>query len=93
MGIWIRSQEKIGLINCSDINVGTNCGSICVWGSISDLTEDIGTILGTYHTEAEAIAVLDMIQERIDMTRPESVMAQGKAFQMPAAGFCEKGAD
>lgn len=63
MGIWIRSQEKLGLINCSDINVGTNCGSICVWGSISDLSEDIGTILGTYHTEAEAIAVLDEIEE------------------------------
>lgn len=100
MGIWVRSQDRgLGeytkflppIINYEqktdpEVPFCTIQGEIL---NVSIMGMDIsGKVdkLGTYPTEAEAIAVLDMIQERIDMTRPESVMAQGKVFQMPAAG-------
>jgi len=99
MGIWVRSQNRHILTPVNDCPIQIykhDANSFMEEDKPENISFEIvthGHALGTYPTETEAIAVLDMIQERIDMTRPESVMAQGKAFQMPAAGFCEKEAD
>jgi hypothetical protein len=94
MGIWVRSQDKKSLLNCSDIHIGFSQGSVCVWGIVSDLTEGPGTMLGKYNSEAEAMQVLDMVQERIleftaiQLAGPAHFTGYaGNVFQMPEAGF------
>lgn len=86
MGIWVRSQSGGMLLNISGFSVGTSSTDSCIFGRV-ETSDCLGMIIGSYPTETEATEVLDMIQERIDMTRPESIMAQGKVFRVPAAGF------
>lgn len=85
MGIWIRSQNKHNLCECVNITI-----SLTRRGNEYRIDGDPGSFeafLGVYPSAEEAEKVLDMIQERIDMTMPESIMMQGKAFRMPPAGF------
>lgn len=100
MGIWIRSQLQkgrseefvyAGLVNCNWFAMRRLSGNYQIDGGINDPNdEDGGFLLGAYPSEDEAIKVLDMIQERIDLTKPEFVLMQGQTFQMPEAGFSEK---
>lgn len=73
MGVWIRSQNKCRLVECTRFGVsnwfdgtcnvlGYNCNGDC--------------ILGEYESEEKAIKVLDMIQKHIE-THSNNV------FQMP----------
>jgi hypothetical protein len=74
MGIWIRSQGGLRLINTScifiyegnkgDWNIGTS-----------------GVLLGTYTDKSEAMKVLDMI---------EAALGSQTVFHMSPAGFSEE---
>lgn len=59
MGIWIRSQDKKSLINCTDIRVVSYKDSCKIWDYKVD------EVLGTYETESRALEVLDEIQEKL----------------------------
>lgn len=82
MTIWIRSQDGTELVLASEITSWLDCCEYCVRANKIEI--------GFYDSEAEIIAVLDMIHERLDLTRPESVIRQGEVFQMPPAGFLEE---
>ena len=62
MGIWIRSQDKRRLIECTRFGVSNWFNGICdVLGySCNDACK-----LGEYKGEEKAIKVIDMIQEHI----------------------------
>mgnify|MGYP000845308617 CR=1 FL=1 len=86
MGIWIRSQDGCVLCNANTIwiedeDVLANKGSIPTW-------------LGEYACEAEAMQVMDMIQEHITKGRGQMedygdgrTIVSDVVFQMPEAGF------
>ena len=95
MGIWIRSQSQRSLTNCLIFNVGTYAGSVYIWGGVSDITKDTGIPLGTYPTESEAMAVLDMIEDFLKGPNCREIFTgeYPRAFQMPEAGFSEKEVD
>lgn len=68
MGVWIRSQNKCRLVECTRFGVsnwfdgtcnvlGYNCNGDC--------------ILGEYESEEKAIKVLDMIQKHIESNKSE----------------------
>ena len=98
MGIWIRSQDKKKLVNCewfmSDKWGGDKFAITGDCGVPYDTGESV--LLGIYSPEAEAMQVLDMIQERIlefegiRLAGPERFTGYvGNVFQMPPAGFSE----
>lgn len=62
MGIWIRSQDKRRLIECTRFGVSNWFNGICdvVGYSCNDACK-----LGEYKGEEKAIKVIDMIQEHI----------------------------
>lgn len=87
MGIWIRSQNKCVLCNANTIWVDGE--DVFANNGVSNYAE-----LGEYDTEAEAIRVLDMIQERISAGVSSTGPVEGwggqrhscNAFQMPPTG-------
>jgi hypothetical protein len=81
MEIWICSQNKCVL--CEAKGIWVEDESIYT----SQIINGIPLWLGEYDSEVEALAVLDQIQGQVDLTRPESILQQGKVFQMPPAGF------
>lgn len=88
MSIWVRSQCKRFLINANDIWIlGTGISA-----NTNTHTEAY-TPLGAYASEAEALAVLDMIQNNVEAIeyfkyRPNSDMpCPPFVFQMPKASF------
>lgn len=105
MGIWIRNQDKKRLIEVScteivtgnegefDIHRGTEKSRFVGMASV------IGNemMLGAYNSEAEAIQVMDMIQEHAEgpnTTEKQMAVFTGtykRVFQMPPAGFSEEG--
>jgi|GEM_PF-4888585 len=84
MAIWIRSQDGTELVLASEITPWLDCCDTEYYVYANKIS------IGSYDSKAEIIAVLDMIHERLDLTRPESVIRQGKVFQMPPAGFLEE---
>ena len=93
MGIWIRSQDKTMLLNINGLSTGISSADACVFGRVEN-TDLLGMILGSYPTEAEAIQVLDMIQEYIAKGRGQMedygdgrTIVSDVVFQMPPAGF------
>jgi hypothetical protein len=110
MGIWVRSQcnglgeyvkflpPVINREQLPDLEVpfATMPGKIL---HVSIMGMNIGTVdkLGEYNTEAEALRVLDMIQEYIAKGQQQSLdYGDGRTiisqvvFQMPEAGFSAK---
>ncbi|MFR5221557.1 MAG: hypothetical protein ACLTE9_14305 [Thomasclavelia ramosa] len=73
MGIWIRSQDKRRLIECTRFGIDYYSDGICdvIGADCDDVFE-----LGKYKGEEKAVLVLDMIQKHIE-TRINNV------FQMP----------
>ena len=93
MGIWIRSQDKTMLLNINGLSTGISSADACVFGRVEN-TDLLGMILGSYPTEAEAIQVLDMIQEYIAKGRGQMedygdgrTIVSDVVFQMPPAGY------
>jgi len=91
VGIWIRSQNKEVLIKANDI--WTDVETI-----FANYVGDTRTLLGGYKSEAEAMQVLDMIQEYIAKGRGQMedygdgrTIVSDVVFQMPKAGFSEEG--
>jgi hypothetical protein len=89
VSIWIRSQGKHTLINANDIWVNNNN---VIYANVTSYAEP-HNFLGMYNTEAEALAVLDMIEEKIghqEVVRlfPNETWEMPRiVFQMPEAGF------
>ena len=85
MGIWIRNQNKEALIKANDIWADYNA-------IFANYVGDIHTRLGGYDSEAEAMQVLDMIQEYINNLAYVQFYRQDMdfvppVFQMPPAEF------
>ena len=87
MGIWIRSQNKVVLIRADNVWVDGEA-------IFANYVGDIHTWLGDYDSEAEAIQVLDMIQEYIAKGRGQMedygdgrTIVSDVVFQMPPAGY------
>ncbi len=64
MGIWIRSQNKMALINCKkfEINVENDCYEILANSNTTDETYDY---IGVYSSKEKALKVLDMLEHSI----------------------------
>ena len=60
MGIWIRSQDKIILVNAYQIFVASN-GTM----RVVDVGSEETTFVGKYSTKERAVEVLDEIQKLI----------------------------
>lgn len=79
MGIWIRSQNKKRLIDCTDIRISSY--------DIYDHNAD--EFLGTYKSEERALEVLSEIMQAIEMEIESTVEYNGatcrgyRVFQMP----------
>lgn len=89
MGIWIRNQNKEVLTKANDIWADYNA-------IFANYVGDIHTWLGDYDSEAEAMQVLDMIQEYINnlayvQYADGNVEFVPPVFQMPPAGFSKEG--
>lgn len=65
--MWIRTQDKEMIINCSDVEIGLE-EQTTIWCG--------GYVLGTYSTKEKALKVLDMIEDRINQN--EEFAAQGE---------------
>lgn len=90
--MWIRSQNKKSLINANEIWIPQykTGNGIPVYGNHAT-HEDSCTVLGTYPTEAEAMKVLDMIQNHVHLLAyPYPDSEPSVVFQMPEAGFSEE---
>ncbi len=63
MGIWIRSQNKMTLINCKkfEINVENDCYEILANSGRNETYDYIGG----YSSKEQAIKVLDMLENCI----------------------------
>jgi hypothetical protein len=57
--MWIRTQDKKGLIDCTDIRIVNYTDCCRIWDYNVDET------LGKYETEQRALEVLDEIQEQM----------------------------
>lgn len=68
MGIWIRSQDKRRLIECTRFGVSNWFNGICdvIGYSCNDACK-----LGEYKGEEKAVLVLDMIQKHIESNKSE----------------------
>ncbi len=89
MGVWIRSQNKVVLIRADDMWVDGEA-------IFANYIGDRQTWLGDYDSEAEAMHVLDMIQEYINnlayvQYADGNVEFIPPVFQMPPAGFSKEG--
>lgn len=91
MGIWIRSQDKEVLCECSSFTVSINySGGIEDGFSIDGSTTD-GTVMdmGIYSTKEQAIKVIDMIHNYLESPTYVNYMENEEArydrnvFQMP----------
>jgi hypothetical protein len=79
--MWIRSQDKNNLINASVLHIAGKKDSAKTIRAKADTDSDF-VFLGKYNSDIEAIKVLDLIQERVEL-------CETKTFQMPHAGFSE----
>ncbi len=90
MGIWIRSQGGKKLVNVNELWRDTKS----IYGC-HNTSEDAGFILGSYFSVPEAIAVMDMMQEHINLLAYVQYMESSvdfvpPVFQMPPAEFSEE---
>ena len=102
--MWIRSQDKVSLINAkainnvpysSQFNGPIDIFRIYAWSS--NVCEDDAVLIGRYITEEQALKVLDMIQEQIEdqmnyNARPARMHDDDywqKVFQMPSISEVE----
>lgn len=65
--MWIRSQDKEMLINCTDLYIDKENSNYIIEGNIGSL--------GTYSTKEKALKVLDMIEKHINKTNIYDVIA------------------
>jgi hypothetical protein len=98
MGIWVRSQNRHILTPVNDCPIQIykyDANSFMEEDKPENISFEIvthGHALGTYPTEAEAIAVLDEIEEFLKGPNSREIFTgeYPKAFQMPEAGFSAK---
>lgn len=86
MSIWIRSQDGKYLGN---VNFAWVSGGI-VFGCSRHQKGASAAGIGNYISEAEAIQVLDRLQERICKITTSNICENPVVFQMPEAGFSTK---
>ncbi len=106
--MWIRSQDKRSLLNIDGVFISVyNATDIFSESKPEDISyrlleKDDAWEMGVYPTEAEALQVLDMIQERIIAIEMDklfsnrlsgSVEVASFVFQMPPAGFSKASHD
>jgi hypothetical protein len=88
MSIWVRSQSRETLVNINCFYIGKKNR---IYTNDNLGSGDYGFCLGEYGSEAEALAVLDMIQKAIQKIAKHPDHAP--VFQMPEAGFLGGAAD
>lgn len=65
MGIWVRSQNKMALINCKTFEIGEvekDCFEILANSNTTDETYDY---IGCYSSKEKALKVLGMLENYI----------------------------
>lgn len=65
-GIWIRSQNKVTLVNVTHIEHSSSYNSYNLWEVRAINTQNEFISLGEYSTKAKSLKVLDMIQRHIE---------------------------
>lgn len=75
MGIWIRTQDSVNLLMCTNLVIKTR--TIQKEEQVALFSQEV--LLGEYEDIEEALEVLNLIQEHIDKN--------GKTFDMPKFGF------
>jgi hypothetical protein len=83
--MWIRSQDKTMLIDCTGFTFNKDTENPVIWGVGTGRTE---FYLGRYMSEFEASAVLDMLAERTSDPWERDVY-DNPVFVMPPKGFIE----
>jgi len=88
MGIWIRSQNKEALTNCTALDVAYKRSIENKDTDYLIIDKSTGYVLGTYGTKERAIEVLGEIQLHIESAeylkvRPEAWQGELFVFQMP----------
>jgi hypothetical protein len=82
--MWIRSQDKLMLVNCNIIE----CDKNEIGGLANDTDVEEGTmwILGKYKTKKRCLEVLDEIEGRLNSTVMDEITglnANKLVYQMP----------
>ena len=68
MELWVRSQDKMNLVQIKQININYQNNKQVIANYIPETYENSGEyyeLLGTYKTKERALEVLDEIDERI----------------------------
>ena len=68
MELWIRSQDKMNLVQIKQININYQNNKQVIANYIPEMYENAGEyyeLLGTYKTKERALEVLDEIQKTI----------------------------
>jgi hypothetical protein len=77
--MWVRNQDKKGLLNCIEFRLGEYASKTRVYaGTAAD--NNSRSNIGIYSSEEEALKVLDQLHFWLNMGEP-------KVFQMPEEGF------
>ena len=66
MELWIRSQDKMNLVQIKQININYQNNKQVIANYIPEMYENAGEyyeLLGTYKTKGRALEVLDEIQD------------------------------
>lgn len=94
MGIWVRSQDKQVLIKSKSFwlvppkRTSNPTDNFVINGDSG--VDNQGFVLGKYPTEEEAMKVLDMVENHIQLLAyPFPNSEPSVVFQMPPAGFSQ----
>ena len=94
MGLWIRSQNKLALVQPTNLMIGerTNSETGKISSMIADFThETFHTDLGEYETKERAIEVLNEIQTQLINIEHSNFMGmQEVTFTYPVYQMPEK---
>ena len=77
MELWIRSQDKMNLVQIKQININYQNNKQVIANYIPETYENAGEyyeLLGTYETKERALEVLDEIQ---NILKPKIIVQQG----------------
>jgi hypothetical protein len=75
--MWIRSQDKESLLNCTGITIMKNI----IYGVIDGSERGTGE-LGRYVSKERAIEILDKIQKEIGNTETAKIIASNSNFTL-----------
>lgn len=77
MELWIRSQDKMNLVQIKQININYQNNKQVIANYIPETYENAGEyyeLLGTYKTKERALEVLDEIQRKISQNECLKIM-------------------